>query len=454
MARSDKVRSILDLSALDLRDRLASGALRAVDLVEACLNCIADLEPTVGAWAWVDGDHAVQQARHLDQWRQTGRPLGPLHGLPIGLKDIIDTKGIPTENGTSLDLGRVPAEDAWIVARLRAAGAIILGKTVTTECAFMHPGKTRNPHNTAHTPGGSSQGSAAAVSAGMVPLSIGTQTGGSVIRPASFCGIVGMKPSFGLIPRTGILPQSPFLDTVGVFARSIEDCALLAEVLVGYDPKDTATQPVPMPRMLSIAQSRAPVTPVFAYAKLPGWEQADPQMVAAIEELAALLGEQCFEVALPNFDEIAAVRQRINFAEMAKCYFGLERRGRDLMSDKLKAAIDEGKSVQARDYIAALDWRGVMNAGLEAVFARCDAILCPAALGPAPNGLEDTGSAIFNGLWTLSGVPTVTLPVFTAENGLPMGLQLVGRRGDDARLLRTARWLATHLETLEYEAPQ
>lgn len=454
MAPSDKAQAILGLSAVALRDRLASGALRAVDLVEACLARIADLEPQVGAWAWLDGDHALQQAQRLDQWRQAGRPLGPLHGLPIGLKDIIDTKGIPTENGTPIDAGRVPDEDAWIVARLRAAGAIILGKTVTTECAFMHPGKTRNPHDTAHTPGGSSQGSAAAVAAGMVPLSVGTQTGGSVIRPASFCGVVGMKPSFGLIPRTGILAQSPFLDTVGVFARSVEDCALLAEVLAGHDPADPATQPVPMPRMLSVAQSRAPVTPVFGFARLPGWEQADPQMVAATEELVSLLGDQCFEVPLPNFDEIAAVRQRINFAEMAKCYYGLERRGRDLMSDKLKAAVDEGKTVPARDYIAALDWREVMNAGLEVVFARCDAILCPAALGPAPEGLDDTGSAIFNGLWTLGGMPAVTLPLFTAENGLPMGLQLVGRRGDDARLLRTARWLATHLESMEHEGSQ
>jgi Asp-tRNA(Asn)/Glu-tRNA(Gln) amidotransferase A subunit family amidase len=451
MAHRDKLMALTGLGALEMRDRLATGALRAVDLVEACLARIEALEPEVGAWSWLDGDHALQQAKQLDQWRQSGKSLGPLHGLPVGLKDIIDTKGIPTENGTPIDAGRVPAEDAWIVARLRAAGAIILGKTVTTECAFMHPGKTRNPHNGLHTPGGSSQGSAAAVAAGMVPLSIGTQTGGSVIRPASFCGIVGLKPSFGLIPRTGILPQSPFLDTVGVFARSVEDCALLAEVLVGHDPLDRATVPTPMPRLLRVAQSKIPVTPVFAFVKPPGWDQADPQMTAAVEELAALLGDQCFEAPLPNLDDVAAIRQRINFAELAKCYYGLERRGRALMSDKLIAALDEGKSILARDYIAALDWRDVMNAGLDAIFNRCDAILCPAAPGPAPEGLDDTGSAIFNGLWTLSGMPAITLPVFAAENGLPMGVQLVGRRGDDARLLRTARWLAAHLETLDQE---
>ena len=447
MAPRAKMQAVLGLDAVELRDRLASGALRAADLVRACLARIAELEPQIGAWAWIDNDHALAQAERLDQWRQSGRPLGPLHGLPVGLKDVIDTKGIPTENGTPIDAGRVPAEDAWIVARLRAAGAIILGKTVTTECAFLHPGRTRNPHNPDHTPGGSSQGSAAAVAAGMVPLAVGTQTGGSVIRPAAFCGIVGMKPSFGLIPRTGILMQSPTLDTVGVFARSVADCALLAQVLAGHDPADHATEPLPAPPLLDTALAQPPVTPVFAFLKPPGWDRAHPQTTAAVQELAAFLGDQCFEVTVPGLEDAAAIRRRINVAEMAKCYYALERRGRDRMSDILKAAMDEGKAVLARDYIAALDWPMLLNAAMAPVFARCDAILCPAAPGPAPAGLADTGDAIFNGLWTLTGMPAVTLPVFRSEDGLPMGIQLVGRRGDDARLLRTARWLAAHLET-------
>ncbi|MDO9641407.1 MAG: amidase [Pseudotabrizicola sp.] len=447
MARDDKRSDLTGLGALVLRDRLANGALRAVEVVEAYLARIAEVEPQVQAWAWLDGDHALEQARSLDARRVAGRPIGPLHGVPVALKDIIDTKGIPTANGLTVDAGRVPAEDAWIVARLRAAGAIILGKTVTTEGAYMHPGKTRNPHNAGHTPGGSSQGSAAAVAAGMVPLAIGTQTGGSVIRPAAYCGVVGVKPSFGLIPRTGILPQSPFLDTVGVFARSVEDAALLIEVLTGHDPADSATEAVPVPRMLDVTLAKVPVTPMFAFLRPPGWEDADPQMRAAVEEVAALLGEQCFEADLPGLGEVAAIRQRINFAEMAKCYYGIERRGRDQMSDVLKAAMDEGKAVLARDYLAALDWRALLNGALHPVFERCDAILCPAAPGPAPEGLEYTGSAIFNGLWTLAGVPAVTLPLFWSDSGLPMGLQLVGRRGDDARLLRTARWLMAHVDT-------
>lgn len=451
MAPRDKTGAVLGLEAVEMRDRLASGALRAVDLVRACLARISELEPQVGAWAWIDEGHALAQAERLDQWRQSGRSLGPLHGLPVGLKDVIDTKGIPTENGTPIDAGRVPAEDAWIVARLRAAGAIILGKTVTTECAFLHPGRTRNPHNLDHTPGGSSQGSAAAVAAGMVPLAIGTQTGGSVIRPAAFCGIVGMKPTFGMIPRTGILMQSPTLDTVGVFARSVADCALLAEVLAGHDPADPATEPLPRPLLLDTALAAPPLTPVFAFLKPPGWDRADPQTTVAVQELAAFLGDQCFEVTVPGLEEAAAIRRRINVAEMSKCYYAMERRGRDRMSDVLKTAMDEGKAVLARDYIAALDWPKVLNAGMAQIFARCDAILCPAAPGPAPAGLEDTGDAIFNGLWTLTGMPAVTLPVFQSTDGLPMGIQIVGRRGDDARLLRTARWLAAHLETSTHE---
>ena len=362
--------------------------------------------------------------------------------MPVGVKDIIDTARIPTGNGTPIDAGRVPREDAFVVARLKAAGALILGKTATTELAFMQPAPTRNPAAPGRTPGGSSAGSAAAVAAGQAPLAVGTQTAGSVIRPAAFCGVVGFKPSFGAIPRSGILAQSPSLDTVGVFARSVPDAALIAEALFGHDPRDRATAPAPAPRLLETALSRPPLPPVFGFVRPPGWEAADPDTRAALEELAATLGDQCFEVDLPPaFAEAAAARERIQFAEMAKCYHGYERRGREALSAPLRAALDAGKAVPARDYIAALDWPEVLNAGLEAVFARCDAILAPAAPGPAPEGLESTGDPIFNGLWTLCGTPAVTIPVLQSSGGLPMGVQLVGRRGDDGRLLRTARWL-------------
>jgi Asp-tRNA(Asn)/Glu-tRNA(Gln) amidotransferase A subunit family amidase len=436
----------LDLGAVALRDRLAAGALKAADVAEAAVARIEATEPEVRAWAWFDAEFVRAQGRALDAHRGTGRPVGPLHGVPVGVKDIIDTARAPTENGTALDAGRVPREDAFVVARLKAAGALILGKTATTELAFMSPAPTRNPAAPGRTPGGSSAGSAAAVAAGQAPLAIGTQTAGSVIRPAAFCGVVGFKPSFGAIPRTGILAQAPSLDTVGVFARSVPDAALLAEALYGHEPRDRASAPAPPPRLLELATARPPLPPVFAFVRPPGWDEADPDTRGALEELAAHLGEQCFEAALPPaFGEAATVRERINLAELAKCYHPYERRGRDALSEPLRAAIDAGKAIPARDYIAALDWPEVLNAALDAVFARCDAILAPAAPGPAPEGLGSTGSPVFNGLWTLCGVPCVTVPVLEASNGLPMGAQLVGRRGDDGRLLRAARWLMEHI---------
>jgi Asp-tRNA(Asn)/Glu-tRNA(Gln) amidotransferase A subunit family amidase len=413
---------LLDLSAVELRDRLASGALKAVDLAKACLDRILALEPQIGAWAYLDPDHVMKQAEMADRYRATGRPIGPLHGLPVGIKDIIDTAKMPTENGTGIDSGRIPTEDAFVVARLKAAGAIIMGKTVTTELAYIHPPRTKNPNSIVHTPGGSSSGSAAAVASGMVPLAIGTQTGGSVIRPASFCGVTGFKPTFGAIPRSGILKQSQTLDTVGVFGRGPLDAALIAEVLFGGDPADPATSPTPHPQLLKTASEEAPVRPVFALVTPPGWDDADPEMKEAFAELAEALGEdQCFE--------------------MARNYYTYARAGADKLSPEMQAALQEGSATLAKDYLAALDWSEVYYAGLKEIFGHADVILTPAATGPAPKDLTTTGSAIFNGLWTLVGTPAVTIPVLTSQGGMPMGIQLVGPRGYDGRLLRSARWL-------------
>ncbi len=436
----------LALDACTLRDRLASGAMSAADLVEASIARIEAREPELQAWAWFDPDFARHQAKALDTHRKAGRAIGPLHGLPVALKDIIDTAKIPTENGCALDKGRVPIRDAAIVARLRAAGAIIMGKTVTTELAFLQAGATCNPHDTAYSPGGSSSGSAAAVADSMVPLAVGTQTGGSVIRPASYCGVTGFKPSFGTIPRTGVLMQSPTLDTLGVFARTPADAAMLAQVLFGHDEGDAATVPAPVPELLEIATSAPPVKPVFAFVKPPGWDAADPEMHTAFEELCEALGDQVFEVDLPTaFDEAATIRERINLAEMARYYYRYSKKA-EMLGPRTQEALTKGNAILARDYLAALDWPKVLNAGLSEVFERCDAILCPAATGPAPKGLASTGDAIFNGLWTLTGAPAITVPAFTAANGLPMGVQMVAEPGNDARLLRNANWFHTWLD--------
>ncbi len=436
---------LITLDAVTLRDRMATGALRTEEVARAFLAQIAAREGEVQAWAWLDEDDVIAQAQRLDALRRTGRPIGPLHGLPVGVKDVIDTARIPTENGTAADRGRVPTRDAAVVARLRAAGAVVMGKTVTTELAFLHPSRTRNPANPAHTPGGSSAGSAAAVAAYMVPLAIGTQTGGSVIRPASYCGCVGFKPSFGAIPRNGILSQSPRLDTVGVFARTVADAALLAEVLYDHDPADPATAPAPPPRLSAVAAEAPPSPPVLALVMQPGADAPEPDMADAMAELAETLGTRCFAVTLPPlFAEAATIRARINMAEMSKTYSAYLRRAPDLLSDELRRAMTTGQGVSAHDYIAALDWPDVLNAGLDEIFTRCDAILTPAAPGPAP-GLATTGNPAFNGLWTLCGTPAVTIPAFQTADGLPMGLQLVGRRGDDARLLRTAQALSVEI---------
>ena len=436
------------LSAVEARDLMASGALSAVDYVKACLDKIAAMDGEIQAFEWLDPAFAMRQAEMCDAHRKSGRPIGPLHGMPVALKDIIDTRGIPTANGTAIDAGRMPERDAVIVEKLRAAGAIILGKTVSTELAFMHPGKTRNPVNPAYTPGGSSSGSAAAVAAGMAPLAVGTQTGGSVIRPASFCGVTGFVPSSGSIPRTGILAQSPTLDRVGVFARSVEDAAMLAEVLFGHDDIDKATAPAPHPRLHAVASTDAPVTPMFAFVRTPYWQKAGEACQMAMEELVEHLGEGCFEAGLPGaFGEAASVRERINLAEMSKTYHRYSRDGAAQLSTRLSEALERGGKVLAHDYIAALDWPDYLYAGLGEIFQRCDAIITPAAPGPAPKGLESTGDSVFNAIWTLCGTPVITLPLFADEDGMPMGVQLVGPRGGDARLLRTARWLMKHLET-------
>ena len=431
--------------AVALRDRLAGGALRAVELAEACLARIDEADDAIQAWTFLDRDHVMKQAERLDRMRQAGRPIGPLHGLPVGIKDIIDTADMPTGNGTGIDAGRRPQRDAFVVARLRAAGAVLMGKTVTTELAYFTPGKTRNPHDPSRTPGGSSSGSAAAVAAGMVPLAIGTQTAGSVIRPAAFCGVFGFKPSFGLIPRSGILPVSSDLDTVGVFAPSLEGAALLAEVLQGDDPQDADTRPQAAHRLLEDCRRTPPSRPLIALVKEPAWSTAEDSMKQAFAELRDALGDSCDEVDLPEvFANGAAAQQTLMLTGFARNFRSYYERARDRLSPRMRDAIAEGREIRAADYLAARDWRDVLNAGLDRIFERYDAILTPAAAGEAPIG-EATGDPAFCRLWTLCGTPAVSLPLLVGPAGMPVGAQLVGRRGWDGRLLRTARWLLQHV---------
>lgn len=441
---------VTGLGACELRERIGSGALRATELARACLGRVAAREPDVQAWAALDEGLVLAQAERLDLYRSSGLPLGPLHGLPVGIKDIIDTEDLPTANGNALDAGRRPEADAWLVSRLRAAGAIVFGKTVTAECAYLAPGRTRNPHDPARTPGGSSSGSAAAVAAGMVPLAVGTQTGGSVIRPASYCGVVGFKPTFGLIPRSGVLRASRSLDTVGTFGRSLHDVALLADVLAGQDAADPDTALRAAPRLLDCVRSTPPVPPQLAFVRTDAWQGIEPDCAAGFRELVEALGGACDEFVLPGiYAEGPTAHRRIMQAEMAHNLRHYYDRGAERLAPQTRELIEQGRAITASDYLAALDWRGPLYAGLEEVFARYDAVITPATAGEAPQGLESTGSAAFNVLWSLLGVPAVTLPLLEGANGMPIGVQLVGQRHDDGRLLRTAGWLVDTLANLD-----
>jgi Asp-tRNA(Asn)/Glu-tRNA(Gln) amidotransferase A subunit family amidase len=449
MTANDPV-DVTSLGAAAALAALRDGRLTSEELVRGCLARIRADEPRVQAWAFVDETRALEQARHVDRIRREGHALGALHGLPVGVKDIIDTADMPTEDGTVLQAGRRPDHDAAVVERLRAAGAVILGKTVTTELATYAPGKTRNPVDPEHTPGGSSSGSAAAVAAHMVPVAVGTQTNGSVIRPAAYCGVYGYKPTFGLISRFGILRQSPPLDQAGVFARSVEDLAILAEPLMGCDERDPATQPAARPTLREVALQEPPLPPVFAFTRTPNWSDADEQTRLAFDEVAHSLGAQCMPFAVPSV--LAGAWQwhaTIMEADLARHYRPLYERGRERLSESLRAQIERGQRVTAVDYNDAVDRIRATHEAFDEVFDRCDAILTAATAGPAPRGLASTGSPAFCTLWTFAGMPAVTLPLLRADNGLPMGIQLVGRRGDDARLLRTARWLVGWAESLD-----
>ncbi len=435
---------ILHSSAVDTAEAIRSGRFDAVDVTQAYLDRIGEVDDVVQAWAHLDHERALAQAEEADQARREGRPLGSLHGVPVGIKDILDTRDFPTEDGTVLHAGRRPVADAAAVARLRAAGAVIMGKTVTTELAMYSPGKTHNPHDPARTPGGSSSGSAAAVASYMAPLCVGTQTNGSVIRPAAYCGVVGFKPSHGLISRHRILQLSRPLDQIGVFARSVEDAALLADALIGFDEQDPDTRPAASPAILATAREEPPLDPQIAFVRTPVWDQAEETTHEAFAEIVEHLGEAVEEVNLPQqFDEAVALHQTIMEADLARSFEQEYTRGKERLSAVLKEMIERGQKVLAVDYNEALSRVDALNTLLNAIFHKYDAILTPATTGEAPVGLESTGSPVFCTLWTLCGVPAVTLPLMTGPAGLPLGVQLIGAKGDDARLLRTARWL-TH----------
>ena len=376
--------------------------------------------------------------------------MGPLHGIPVGVKDIIDTADMPTAYGSPIHAGHRPSADATLVAKLREAGAVIMGKTVSTEFAFMYPGKTTNPHNPAHTPGGSSSGSAAAVAAGHVPLAIGSQTAGSVIRPASFCGVFGLKPSQGMISRTGVKRNADSLDQMGVFGRSLEDVALLADALIGYDAADHACYARAKPNLNAGAQADAPMEPDFLWLDLPFDDRLDDDARAGFGELREVLGDRVEEMQPPeSLTHVIDHHRIINHYELRRHLDWEFTEHADQLSPFIREVLQSAEDITDEDYAHSLDAMAAAKSFFGDLFHDFDAILTPASTGQAPNGLERTGDPIFCTIWTFCGLPSLTLPLLEGDLGLPIGVQLVAGREEDDRLCRTARWLLAHLDQLE-----
>ncbi len=417
--------SLADLPATEAVARLTRGEITSEALTAECLDRIAARDGALGAFEHLDPAAALAAARVIDRLD----PKPPLAGLPVAVKDIFDTADLPTERGSAAFRGRRPAKDAEVIARLRAAGAVVLGKTVTTELAFFRPGKTRNPHDPARTPGGSSSGSAAAVAAGLAPVAVGSQTAGSVIRPASFCGIVGFKPTFGTVPMGGVSPFAPSLDTFGLFVRDVGAVPLLLAAATGA--------PVPVPAL------RGP--PRLALCRTELWPQAEPSTRALVEEAARALaraGAPVEDLDLgPGFDGLAAAQRTIMAAEAARTLGPLRTRHAPVLGRVLLDFLAEGDAVEPAREAAARAQADRCRAALAAIFARHDALLTPAALGEAPLGLDATGDPALDRIWTLLGTPCASLPLARGPAGLPVGVQVVGAPGQDGALVAACAWI-------------
>ncbi len=420
---------------LDLLHAFAADPAAAAAYGEECLKKTLALEPQLKAFEYLPRDVAAK--------------AGPLGGIPVAIKDIIATSDMPTTNGSPIYRDHVPAADAWVVERLRNLGATIFGKTVTTEFAWRHPGPTVNPWNPAHTPGGSSSGSAAAVAAGLVPLALGTQTLGSVIRPAAFNGVVGFKPSYGAISRVGVHPLSPSLDHVGFFARRVDDVAFALSLLAGTSDDDRHGRPLPG-FVMDLNQGIAPLAgPRLAAVRFSKWERAEPEQKAVFEHTMETLrsnGAVVEEIALAELDAVHwDAITTIMLSEATTIFSDLIARYPDRVSDVMKAHVESGRTKTAMEYLAAKAAQAERQRALSADLDGFDAVLTLPAFGEAPRGLGWTGDAEYCAPWTFVGAPALSLPAGFGKNGLPLGVQVAGRPRDDLRTLRVAKWVETTL---------
>ena len=428
-------------TASQMADAINQGDVSAEEVTQSCIERISEREDIVKAWAFWDPDLALKQARACDEHRAAGNPLDLLHGVPVGLKDIIDTADMPTESGSDHLKGRRPSRDATSTALLRAAGAIILGKTVTTEFAMTGQRGTHNPHDTARTPGGSSSGSGAGVADFMVPLALGSQTGGSMLRPASFCGVHGYKPTYGSISRHGVFILARALDHLGIYARSLKDVAMAGDVLMVRDPRDFDMRAHPNAGLLKALAGTDDSPLRLAFIKGPPWAFAEPYMDELFGAYIDGLGD-IPEVTLGGIFDGALEAQAI--VMNANVWMNL-REYVDNHEDQLQVEtvrrIVAGRDILAADYIAARELTDSLIAALDGLFEHYDALITAAAPGEAPVGLESTGNSAFQRIWTLTGLPTMSLPLLKGPNGMPIGVQVIGKRGRDADLMRAVRWV-------------
>ena len=433
---------VSSLSAYELSLKLKSGEISSIDLCKSYIDRIKKFEKDVKAWQFFDEKLLLEKAEEADDYRKSGKPLGPLHGMPIAIKDIIGTYDMPTECGTVFRKKKSSTQDSEIVNLLKNAGAIVMGKTVTCELAYIHPSKTRNPHDYSRTPGGSSSGSAAVVASYMSHLSIGSQTGGSVIRPASYCGVVGYKPSYGLISRSGVLKVSDKLDTIGVFGRSVKDVAFLAKSLIRKDLYDASTIYFSSDRMLDVCEEKLEFDPKFIFYKTKNWKNINKKSQEAFEFLIKSFKKNIEIYDEPSyFKEIPKYHQIIHEVDMANNFQVYYDKDKSKLSKEMNDAISRGLKYSAKDYSDAIDFMKQSYESYKEVFEDYYGILTPSSNGVADKGLGSTGSADFQKIWTYLGLPAISLPLLTGENDLPLGLQLVGNKFDDLRFLGTAKWL-------------
>ena len=433
---------ITSLSATELVGKLRTGDISSVDLCKTYIKRIDKYEKDVKAWAFFDKKVLLEKAEEADDYRKSGKPIGLLHGLPVAVKDIVGTLDMPTECGTVFRKKMSSSQDAEVVNLLKTAGAIIMGKTETAELAYIHPAKTRNPHDYTRTPGGSSSGSAAAIAAHMTHLSIGSQTGGSIIRPASYCGVVGYKPSYGLISRSGVLKTSEKLDTIGVFGKTVEDVALLAKTLIKKDLYDPATIHFAADDMLEVCKKGPIFEPKFIFYKTDKWKNIDKESQKAFEFLIKNFKKNIEVFDTPSyFKDIPRYHQIIHETDLANNFQVYYKKDKNKLSKEMRDAIGRGMKYSAKEYTDAIDFMKQSYESYKEVFEDYHGVITPSSSGVADKGLTSTGSADFQKIWTYLGLPTISLPLLTGENNLPLGVQLVGDKLDDLRFLGTANWL-------------